>query len=163
MKNLLVIIINIFFCFKSFSQTILNSAGDTFKSSNYKIIFSVGEMVSISNFKNSQNINTGILQANNNLVTSILNDNINDDSIQVYPTLTKDIIKIQFPTSLSAKIKYTLIDMMGNKLQSGIFSTNSINIINLIQYIPGLYNLIIASSLRNDLYLKIHTYKIIKL
>jgi hypothetical protein len=168
------------FCFLFFvfasnlnSQSItpftVNIAGFTAQKSGYSITVSTGEAISITNFTspNGASLNSGFLQNNPPLVTSI-NDVlsvIGNDEIMITPNPTKTTTNLYAKFNKPGNLQYQILDVASKQLFRSP-SANYLNakqtIVDLTPYPAGVYYIQVLFKPTTGI-MKSGIYKIIKL
>ena len=168
------------FCFLFFvfasnlnSQSItpftVNIAGFTAQKSGYSITVSTGEAISITNFTspNGASLNSGFLQNNPPLVTSI-NDVlsvIGNDEIIITPNPTKTTTNIYAKFNKPGNLQFQILDVVSKQLfrsPSASYLNARQTIVNLTPYPAGVYYIQVMFKPASGP-MKSGIYKIIKL
>lgn len=113
-KNPLVILLFIFLFNYGFSQSVVNTTGNTLGNASVSIEYSVGEIVTTTLSNASNTCNQGLLQPNNGNLGTGVRDIIPIRDIKFY----SDNISVVAITSHKLYV-YQLVDVSGRVLQSG--------------------------------------------
>jgi hypothetical protein len=154
---------------QSITPFTVNVAGFTAQKSDYSITISIGEAISIANFTspNGTSLNSGFLQNNTPIVTSI-NDvyfKIGPDEVRITPNPTKSSTNLFTSFKNKGSLQYQILDVSTKLLfrsQSISYLDTRQTIIELTPYPSGVYYIQIFYKPFNGA-LKSGIYKIIKL
>lgn len=140
MKKLLIIISALFmFNFMS-AQDVFNASSGNFTSTNYQISYSVGELI-IDTYVNGIYVVHGINAMASGFSAVFVND-INC-SVSAFPNPTMDFVNLKIDNYNN--VSYTLMDLTGKILLTDRLNSE-LNVINLLNFKPGVYMLNVESD-----------------
>ena len=154
---------------QSITPFTVNIAGFTATQSGYSLTVSTGETISITNFKapNGESLNSGFLQNNPPLVTSIeeLLTKIGDNEISITPNPTNSVSNLITNFSVPGQMQYQILDI-GSKLMFRSQPVNGLSNkqskIELSNYPAGVYYVLVFFKPNSGI-AKTGIYKIVKL
>ena len=167
MRKICTIIICFCCCYASFSQSIspyvISSKGEYFSNSSSSLSWTLGQIASTSLFTPDNILTQGFQQPYYYDPSDI--PVINDDSfeIQIYPNPVRDFINIIYSTQTKTKLKFEVLDLLGNNLKPYIEKDSEIVPkkleLRIDELKPGIYLVRIISKSSDIL----KTFKIIKI
>ena len=154
---------------QSITPFTVNIAGFTATQNGYSLTVSTGETISITNFKspNGESLNSGFLQNNPPLVTSIeeLLTKIGDNEISITPNPTNSVSNLISNFSVPGQMQYQILDI-GSKLMFRSQPLNGLSNkqtkLELSNYPAGVYYVLVFFKPISGIS-KTGIYKIVKL
>ncbi len=154
---------------QSITPFTINIAGFTATQNGYSLTVSTGETISITNFKspNGESLNSGFLQNNPPLVTSIeeLLTKIGENEVTITPNPTNSVSNLITKFIVPGQLQYQILDI-GSKLMyrsqplSGV--TNKQINLELSNYPAGVYYIMVFFKPNSGIS-KTGIFKIVKL
>jgi hypothetical protein len=138
---------------QSISKQVVGTSGKTLTNSNLKLSYTVGEPVVGLMTAGGNQLGNGYYPALN-LQALIVEDNVLDVQLKVYPNPTSQSLYVTHPEMNSFGI--TIVDLNGKQLYQG--SINKDEPLDVSKYTQGMYMVTIENANTN----KKNTYKIIK-
>ena len=142
-------------CVASSQSTISTSGGDA-TGSNGSVAYSLGQVVYNTFSNNDFSWSQGVQQAFEVSTLNVSTPNLRG-TLTAYPNPTAHQITLEFKDFKKLEWSFTLVDLQGRKLKSGLISSAKTSI-NMNLFLPATYLLVVQDQEQKNL----KTYKIIK-
>ncbi|MES2560818.1 MAG: T9SS type A sorting domain-containing protein [Bacteroidota bacterium] len=144
-------------CYTSSAQSGFVAVGASVSNTTGSVSYSVGQIDYISSTNTQGTISQGIQQAHEIFIRSSVSEQPLQTPLSVFPNPAKDHLVLQVGDFTSNPLRYSLMDIQGKELASGVILDYQTHI-NIADLASAVYSLRVQSDLKGS-----STFKIIKI